>query len=112
MDNNILEFIGSISFKGLNKLTYLSLKGNQIIAVHPDAFVDNAELTNFFLQNNRIESLNGCMIPDTMTLLVEDNPIVCDCRMSWVLDHHVLSRPVCELDNQSIILQGCPDMCG
>ena len=115
LTNNSLGYIGRNDFKGLRTLQRLDLNHNNIHSVDERAFVDNTELDTIKLYNNQLDTLNGCLFPDTLRWLdLTDNPIVCDCRMAWIQNHDVVLGHCVE--NQESISSSnyaadCPDRC-
>ena len=119
LNNNSLEYVGNNDFKGLHKLEFLFLKNNQIRIIG-DAVFDHAhKLTHLNIAHNRLETLHGCSLAESLEWLTFiDNPLVCDCQLSWIALGDIFVEGNCAVSPLNITLISqvydiyqCPDMC-
>ncbi|KFM64466.1 Reticulon-4 receptor, partial [Stegodyphus mimosarum] len=70
-------------------LQYLDLSENQLQRLPEDLFVDMPRLLTLKLGKNKIASLSerefSLPMKQVAWLFIEENPIRCDCRMSWIV---------------------------
>ncbi|XP_075722956.1 toll-like receptor 8 isoform X2 [Rhipicephalus microplus] len=108
--NKIISLNGSAS--NLPKLHYLGASQNAILRLEAGEFLNNLELTTISLAANNISNVEGAFIgafslahlnlaanqlellrrsdfsPDIIApavVLIEDNPLTCDCRLAWLM---------------------------
>ncbi|KAM7404067.1 hypothetical protein PAMA_004474 [Pampus argenteus] len=78
----------------LGQLPYLMelrLQGAQLVAIEPFAFVGLKSLQLLDVSQNRLDSLERGVFasPDSLQrLCLGGNPLVCDCRLLWLLNSH------------------------
>ncbi|KAK7904620.1 hypothetical protein WMY93_017227 [Mugilogobius chulae] len=78
----------------LGELPYLlelRLQGSQLLSVEPFAFTGLKSLQLLDVSHNRLDSLEREVFgsPDSLQrLCLGGNPLVCDCRMLWLLNSH------------------------
>ncbi|KAM3838396.1 leucine-rich repeat and immunoglobulin-like domain-containing nogo receptor-interacting protein 2 [Diretmus argenteus] len=72
-------------------LLELRLQGAQLISIEPFAFVGLTALQLLDVSQNRLDSLERGVFASLDTLqrlYLGDNPLVCDCRLLWLLNGH------------------------
>lgn len=87
----------------LVRLQELHLVGAQLTAIEPYAFQGLRGLKVLNVSNNRLDTLEKGVFqsPETLeVLLIDNNPLVCDCRLMWILQkrHSIFfgdSQPEC-----------------
>ena len=88
LDANNLTHITADMWQGLNSLKQLRLWHNLISYIEPGSFESLSKLEGLYLHNNRLTTLEqnvfGTLIPQKLTLILSDNPLVCDSRMCWI----------------------------
>ena len=71
-------------WQGLNSLKQLRLWHNLISYIEPGSFESLSKLEGLYLHNNRLTTLEqnvfGTLIPQKLTLILSDNPLVCDSK--------------------------------
>ncbi|XP_072221320.1 leucine-rich repeat and immunoglobulin-like domain-containing nogo receptor-interacting protein 2b [Leuresthes tenuis] len=75
----------------LPHLLELRLQGAQLVSIEPFAFVGLKSLQLLDVSQNRLDSLERGVFasPDTLQrLCLGGNPLVCDCRLLWLLNSH------------------------
>ena len=75
-------------WQGLHSLKQLRLWHNLISFIEPGSFESLIQLEGLYLHNNRLTTLEqnvfGIFIPEKLTLIHSNNPLVCDSRMCWI----------------------------
>ncbi|XP_037096721.1 leucine-rich repeat and immunoglobulin-like domain-containing nogo receptor-interacting protein 2b [Syngnathus acus] len=72
-------------------LTELRLQGARLLSIEVDAFVGLVSLQLLDVSQNRLDSLERGVFasPDALQrLCLGGNPLVCDCRLLWLLNSH------------------------
>lgn len=75
----------------LPHLTELRLQGAQLLSIEPFAFLGLQSLQLLDVSQNRLDSLERAVFaaPDGLQrLCLGGNPLVCDCRLLWLLSSH------------------------
>lgn len=78
----------------LGELPYLlelRLQGSQLLSIEPFAFMGLKSLQLLDVSHNRLDSLEREVFgsPDSLQrLCLGGNPLVCDCRLLWLLNNH------------------------
>ncbi|XP_063080316.1 leucine-rich repeat and immunoglobulin-like domain-containing nogo receptor-interacting protein 2b [Engraulis encrasicolus] len=76
-------------FRGLGRLEELRLRSSALERVEPDAFLGAYSLRLLDVSSNRLATLERSAFPvdagTLQTLLLGRNPLVCDCRIRWLL---------------------------
>uniref|UniRef100_A0A8C7ZT93 Ig-like domain-containing protein n=1 Tax=Oryzias sinensis TaxID=183150 RepID=A0A8C7ZT93_9TELE len=80
--NTNITSVPSSSFKNMVHLTHLNLSYNPITTLEPWAFKDLLRLKELImtLEESSFHSVNSLE-----TLRVDGNPLLCDCRLLWIL---------------------------
>ena len=78
------------AFKNNIQLNNLDLAKNSISVIQESAFYQlSHSLVTLSLSHNYIESISKCAFPgfaSLKNLYLQDNPLVCDCRIQWLYD--------------------------
>ncbi|XP_050926550.1 LOW QUALITY PROTEIN: immunoglobulin superfamily member 10-like [Lates calcarifer] len=96
LDHNLLQHIHPRALLQLPSLRLLRLQGNRLHQLHPQTLCTLSLLNTYYfstlrhldLSNNSITTLPKDTLmtaPLLETLVLQDNPWSCDCRMSWFL---------------------------
>lgn len=75
----------------LPHLLELHLQGSHLISIEPFAFAGLKSLQRLDVSQNRLDSLESGVfaLPDVLQrLCLGGNPLVCDCRLLWLLNSH------------------------
>ncbi|KAL7877607.1 hypothetical protein SRHO_G00042500 [Serrasalmus rhombeus] len=74
--------------RGMDRLEVVRVRQAQLIRVEPQAFQGALSLRLLDLCYNRLATLERAVLPTSMALenlLIGQNPLVCDCRLRWLL---------------------------
>ncbi|XP_037345553.2 matrix-remodeling-associated protein 5-like [Pungitius pungitius] len=96
LDHNLLQHIHPRALLQLTSLRLLRLQGNRLHQLHPHALCTLSILNTYYfstlrhldLSNNSLTTLPRETVvtaPLLETLVLQDNPWSCDCKMSWFL---------------------------
>lgn len=95
LSNNQLTEANFLSSCSLVKLEEIYLSHNALTSIPDDAFQATSYLTLFAADNNELESLPRCTLSRfynrMQTFDITDNPIKCDCDMSWLQQPHTIT---------------------
>ncbi|XP_012688480.2 leucine-rich repeat and immunoglobulin-like domain-containing nogo receptor-interacting protein 2b [Clupea harengus] len=77
-------------FRGLAKLEELRLHSSALERIEPDAFLGVSSLRLLDVSSNRLATLERSSFPEVhelslQALVIGRNPLVCDCRLRWLL---------------------------
>ena len=85
-----LASIPDKAFKNNTKLTYLDLEKNNITSIQESAFYRLRDsLETLSLSMNSIQSIDECVFRNFTKLrhlYLQQNPLICDCRIQWLYD--------------------------
>ncbi|XP_063045335.1 leucine-rich repeat and immunoglobulin-like domain-containing nogo receptor-interacting protein 2 isoform X2 [Engraulis encrasicolus] len=92
---NPIRHIGDAVFQGLVRLQVLHMAGAHLSVIAPHAFHTLYHLRVLNVSHNRLETLeiSTFQSPEVLRILqIDHNPLVCDCRLMWLLQKpHTLS---------------------
>ncbi|XP_041419770.1 leucine-rich repeat and immunoglobulin-like domain-containing nogo receptor-interacting protein 2 isoform X2 [Xenopus laevis] len=100
---NPIGIIETGVFSDLVRLQELHLVGAQLRTIEPHAFQGLRFLRLLNVSQNLLETLedNAFQYPKALEVLcIDDNPLVCDCRLIWMLQRHPMlhfgsQQPMC-----------------
>ncbi|KAH9362706.1 hypothetical protein HPB48_001197 [Haemaphysalis longicornis] len=100
---NAFQSLGRAEFENNGRLAFIRLLGNNISNLR-GAFIRAGEMQSLNLRNNQVEVLRRSDFPRRMaakpTLIIHDNPLMCDCRLAWLIrpgsEVHINNYPTCE----------------
>ncbi|CAL1612562.1 unnamed protein product [Knipowitschia caucasica] len=103
LSHNRIRHIKGGMLSELVRLRELHLVGAQLTAIEPYAFQGLRQLKVLNVSHNRLDTLEKDVFqsPETLeVLLIDNNPLVCDCRLMWILQkRHTIffgdSQPEC-----------------
>lgn len=82
---NRITTISAGNFANLQEITTLKLKGNPIRSVDNLAFASLTRLRRVDLRDAKLTSFSMPeVLPQLVEVKLDNNPIVCDCWLSWV----------------------------
>ncbi|XP_070378539.1 protein toll-like isoform X2 [Dermacentor albipictus] len=124
-NNQLLSLNGSV--RGLPKLEYLGVSFNELQVVESGELENDASLTTVSFAKNNISSVEGAFTGATalrtlsladnrvkrllrkdfspemssdMIVILDNNPLICDCRLAWLLPEssevRVVEYPICD----------------
>ncbi|XP_055941102.1 protein toll-like [Argiope bruennichi] len=109
LTNNQIEGFEIGEFHGLNELTDLYLQGNRIKTLGYEV-QGLTRLKNLVISYNRIRTIKGDQLPPSLQYVyVEGNPLWCDCQLLPFLQHLNSTKtlktdvPLCSPSNDSLI---------
>ncbi|GBM46592.1 Protein toll [Araneus ventricosus] len=92
VDSSSLTSLDNNEFLGLNNLETISLKNNNLLSVYP-VMQNLTNLTELDVSSNNLTTLTLSSLPTNETKVVKlkklwiaENPLSCDCRISWILE--------------------------
>ncbi|XP_065081745.1 connectin-like [Ochlerotatus camptorhynchus] len=95
LDNNHIEKLSARAFDGLNNLYTLNLENNRLTRLERGIFTGVPAVLTLNLKSNQLETItynNFLPLMDNLvnntnvSLHVQDNRLVCDCRLLWLFD--------------------------
>ena len=99
------------AFKNNIQLNNLDLAKNSISVIQESAFYQlSHSLVTLSLSHNYIESISKCAFPDFASLknlYLQDNPLVCDCRIQWLYDWIFSTQNTFDRMIKSYLLGAC-----
>nr|AVK72342.1 slit1 protein [Meara stichopi] len=87
ISNNRLKIINTDMFRGLSRLKSLQLDHNHISCIHKNSFRPLQQLENLALSYNNIthiDSSNLFYMNNLKSFKLSNNPLHCDCHLSWL----------------------------
>ncbi|XP_031766893.2 connectin-like [Galleria mellonella] len=92
IDNNDIEYVSERAFGGLSQLRKLTLSGNRLSKFYEDVLDEVRNLVILDLRGNLLETISYEAIRTvvendksaSIAVYLDDNPLNCDCRLSWV----------------------------
>lgn len=85
-----LQSVPDKAFRNNNKITFLDLDNNTITDLEEGSFYPLKDFLNSLtLSSNHISSISKCVFSnfkELKHLYLQDNPLVCDCRLRWLYD--------------------------
>uniref|UniRef100_A0A9J8B5L1 Leucine rich repeat and Ig domain containing 2b n=2 Tax=Cyprinus carpio carpio TaxID=630221 RepID=A0A9J8B5L1_CYPCA len=75
--------------RGMGRLEVVRVRQSNLLSVEPQAFQGASSLRLLDLCYNRLSTLERSVFPASealQTLLIGQNPLVCDCRLRWLLE--------------------------
>uniref|UniRef100_A0A3Q4AG83 Ig-like domain-containing protein n=1 Tax=Mola mola TaxID=94237 RepID=A0A3Q4AG83_MOLML len=85
--SNLLQLVPVGVLSGLTNLTRLDLSHNRLVVLLDHAFQDLRKLTSLEVGDNELRAVFAS--PDSLQrLCLGGNPLVCDCRLLWLLNIH------------------------
>lgn len=91
---NEITVVPANSLSSLPYLRILQLDNNKIQCIDKEAFSGMPQLVSLTLHTNNLTSLSEDVISDLprlQSLRLEHNRLLCDCRISWILNHETLA---------------------
>lgn len=91
---NDLTALPAGALSDLPYLRILQLDNNKITCMDAASLSELPQLVSLTLNTNNLTTLTGDLVaalPRLQSLRLEHNKLVCDCRLSWVLDHETLA---------------------
>lgn len=100
---NAIQSLERAEFTNNGRLTFIKLMANNISNLR-GAFIGAGEMVSLILRNNQVEVLRRTDFPRRMpakpTLTLDDNPLICDCRLAWLVrrdsEVRINNYPTCE----------------
>ena len=114
LSNNRLQVMMNGSLTGLDKLEHLFLENNKIQVLQAGSFHFLKHLTLIQLKGNLLITILENIFPSTLldmgNIILDQNPFVCSCKLSWLGQHHppLSAKPVCNWSgniNETVILK-------
>lgn len=95
LSNNRLTNASFLSSCSLRKLEEIYLSSNLLTSLPNDSFQETKSLSVFVVDNNSLQTLPRCALARFYSQLqmfdISNNPIKCDCLLSWLQEPHVIS---------------------
>uniref|UniRef100_A0A3B5MCP9 Leucine rich repeat and Ig domain containing 2b n=1 Tax=Xiphophorus couchianus TaxID=32473 RepID=A0A3B5MCP9_9TELE len=92
LSHNRLVVLLDHAFQDLHRLTFLEVSNNQLLlSIEPLAFAGLKSLQLLDVSQNRLDSLERAVFASAdslQRLCLGGNPLVCDCRLLWLLSSH------------------------
>lgn len=100
---NAIQSLERAEFANNGRLTFIKLTANNISSLR-GAFIGAGEMVSLILRKNQVQVLRRSDFPRRMpakpTLTLDENPLMCDCRLAWLVrrdrEVQINNYPTCE----------------